>query len=156
MSKSNAKAAAARLKKLQEQESKYQEPTNETSSALTEGAAPPVGENDPEQAADPQSNSVASDESEPETVKPAEQSAEVPKSDTETGADSKDKTTDLESQKPQVADDNKLVQVEFVGPYKRYSKGDIAAFTKSVAKELIEKGAAVRPGETYESEKEPV
>jgi hypothetical protein len=71
----------------------------------------------------------------------------------------------LEGQKHTQEDENlslkdgnnsKLSQVEFIAPYKRYSKGDIAAFSPEIAKDLIDKKVAVLPGEYTETEQEPV
>ncbi len=136
MSKSNAKAAAARLK--QQQEESQQE--GEKQSEVESGSA------------------AVSDDSVNETAQAAEQSVQESgtASNTETGTDVKNETAATEEKLTQKKEDNKLVQVEFVGPYKRYSKGDIAAFSKNIAEELIEKGAAVRPGDASETEQEPV
>jgi hypothetical protein len=51
---------------------------------------------------------------------------------------------------------DELSCVEFLAPYKRYSKGDVAAFSPSIAKDLIDKKVAVLPGESIETEVEPV
>jgi len=156
MSKNSAKAAAERLKKQQEQggekgtEQKVFSP--EVNTSTKEEAFATAGENDQKQI--DVSNSASSDfaKQTPETEEQSTQGAEL-KDDSEGDTGSNFQAEKLE---PKMADGNELVQVEFVGPYKRYSRGDIASFSKEVAAEMIEKGAAALPGRALKTEKDPV
>jgi len=148
MSKNSAKAAAERLKKQQQGNAGQKELNTEASTALNDGTIVTASENDQKLTDDPV-NKLS------ETEQKNIQEIEL-KDDAGPSATSNDKSKGTISPKLSTADDNKLVQVEFVGPYKRYSRGDIASFSKGLATEMIEKGAAVLPGEAPKTEKEPV
>ncbi|MCJ8337579.1 MAG: hypothetical protein MJK10_03830 [Pseudomonadales bacterium] len=163
MSKSNAKAAAARLKQQQLNDSKQgtsQQPEKETKSPATDDGTKSVDESTQEQVASPDSAAATGTASDSvnETEQPTEQGAQEPasSSDAKDGTESKDKTEPAKENLSPKKADNELVRVEFVGPYKRYSRGDIAAFSEDIAQGLVKKGAAVWPGERKETEKEPV
>jgi hypothetical protein len=76
--------------------------------------------------------------------------------DTTSSNEKAEASTDVSNEALEEKEPAKLVKVEFVGPYKRYSKGDIASFSDDTAKELLNKKVAVLPGETVETELEPV
>lgn len=148
MSKNSAKAAAERLKKQQQDNADQKELNTEASTVPNEGAFVAASENDQQQTDDPVNKL-------PESEQKNVQEIEL-KDDAGPSTTSNDKSKGTISPKLPAADDNKLVQVEFVGPYKRYSRGDIASFSKDLATDMIEKGAAVLPSETPKTEKEPV
>ena len=155
MSKSNAKAAAARLKQQQLNDSKQgadQQSEAESDSAAVDNGA----QSAQEQTENPVPDSAASSDSTNQEAQSAEQTVQEPGSDTKTVEESKNQPTVAEEKQPPKKEGNGLVRVEFVGPYKRYSKGDIAAFSEETAKSLVKKGAALWPGEHNDPEKDPV
>ena len=126
MSRSTAKAAAERLKNQTTEAAKTPE--------VEEGTAAESSENS-------ETNSSNSDD--------------LP-ADTSGSNEKVEASKDASNQAVEEKESGKLVKVEFVGPYKRYSKGDIASFSADTAKELLNKKVAVLPGEAVESELEPV
>jgi len=148
MSKNSAKAAAERLKKQQQDNADQKGLNTEASTAPNDGTIVAASEND-QKLTDDSVNKLP--ESEQKNIEEIEL-----KDDAGPSTTSNDTSKGTISPKLPVTDDNKLVQVEFVGPYKRYSRGDIASFSKDLATEMIEKGAAILPGGAPKTENEPV
>jgi hypothetical protein len=142
MSKSNAKAAAERMKN--------QNALKETN---TDTAAQGVVKDSSLDTAAQSPAEGSNVDTEIENLKAAIEDRNTLANTSGKEENALDKDANVESIEERSAS---LSQVEFIAPYKRYSKGDIAAFSSDTAAELIEKKVAVLPGETIELESEPV